>query len=219
MRRLYRRYSRLTVPQKRLYSLLTVITGIALLFYCLGIGSVVARSRLVRETALEIPPTFTASPTSVPTATAPPGSTPTPTSTLPPTPTQRPIPTFTPTPESVNITVVITDTQGVTSTVVISATVTPTPELTATVTVTAEASLMLSDLEPVRPSGHGTALSPAQDIAYADRHVHIWNRALLAQVVDPLFCRLSAYPSQRLIIAAWPGRTPGNTLRGSDLYG
>jgi len=136
MRGLLRRYTRLTVPQKRLYSALTVLTMVALLLYCLGIGSFLLRSRLVTETALEIPPTFTASPTPMPTSVAPPQSTATPTATLPPTPTQRPIPTFTPTPESVNVTVVITSTEGVTSTTVISATVTPTATFTPTITST-----------------------------------------------------------------------------------
>ena len=136
MRGLLRRYTRLTVQQKRLYSALTVLTMVALLLYCLGIGSFLLRPRLLTETALEIPPTFTPSPTPVPTSVATPQSTATPTATLPPTPTQRPIPTYTPTPESVNVTVVITSTDGVTSTTVISATVTPTATLTPTITST-----------------------------------------------------------------------------------
>jgi hypothetical protein len=149
MRKLFRRYTQLTVPQKRLYSLLTIVTLFALLLYCLGIGSFLLRSRLVPQVAAEIPATITASPTPVPTVLATPAHTATPTATLPPTPTQLPIPTFTPTPESVNVTVVITGTDGLTTTTVISATVTPTPTLTATVTITAEASL--------RPTG---ALEP-----------------------------------------------------------
>jgi len=136
MRGLLRRYTRLTVPQKRLYSALTVLAMVALLLYCLGIGSFLLRSRLVTETALEILPTFTASPTPMRTSVASPQSTATPTATLPPTPTQRPIPTYTPTPESVNVTVVITSTEGVTSTTVISATVTPTATFTPTSTST-----------------------------------------------------------------------------------
>ncbi len=143
MRHLFRRYAQLTVPQKRLYSLLTVVTAVATLLYCLGIGSLVVRSHLVPEVALESSPTATGTPTLVPTSMAWPETSTTPTATLPPTPTQRPIPTFTPTPESVNVTVVITDTEGVTTTVVISATVTPTPVLTPTVTITAEAFLTL----------------------------------------------------------------------------
>jgi hypothetical protein len=141
VRHLFRRYTQLTVPQKRLYSLLTVVTAVAVLLYCLGIGGLVARSHLVPEVALESSPTAIATSTLVPTSVAWPEASGIPTATLPPTPTQRPIPTFTPTPESVNVTVVITDTQGVTTTVVISATVTPTPNITPTVTITAEACL------------------------------------------------------------------------------
>jgi hypothetical protein len=149
MRGLFRRYTQLTVPQKRLYSLLSIVTLFALLLYCLGIGSFLLRSRLVSEVAADIPPTLTAVPTSMPTTLATPLNTATPTATLPPTPTQRPIPTFTPTPESVNVTVVITTTDGLTTTTVISATVTPTPTFTPTLTITAEASLTsTSALEP-----------------------------------------------------------------------
>jgi len=147
MRRIFRRYTQLSVPQKRLYSLLTVVTAVAALLYCLGVGSLVVRSRLVPEVALESSPAPAATPIPVPTSVAQPETSVTPTATLPPTPTQRPIPTFTPTPESVNITVVITNTEGLTTTVVISATVTPTPVLTPTVTVTAEASLTLPATE------------------------------------------------------------------------
>ena len=147
MRRIFRRYTQLTIPQKRLYSLLTVVTAVAALLYCLGIGSLVVRSRLVPEVALESSPAPTATLPLVPTSVAQPETSVTPTATLPPTPTQRPIPTLTPTPESVNITVVITNTEGLTTTVVISATVTPTPVLTPTVTVTAEASLKLPATE------------------------------------------------------------------------
>jgi hypothetical protein len=147
MRRIFRRYTQLTVRQKRLYSLLSVVTAVAALLYCLGIGGLVLRSRLVPEVALVSSPTPTATPTHAPTSVAQPATSVTPTPTLPPTPTQRPIPTFTPTPESVNITVVITNTDGLTSTVVISATVTPTPVLTPTVTVTAEVSLTLPAAE------------------------------------------------------------------------
>jgi hypothetical protein len=164
MRRIFRRYTQLTVPQKRLYSLLTAVTTVTLLLYCLGIGGFLLRSNLVPEVALETPPTFTASPSAVPTAVAPPGSTATPTATLPPTPTQLPIPTFTPTPESVNITVVITTTGGVTTTTIISATVTPTPVLTPTVTVTAEVALAPRILEPATQSVDGPPLLPATEI-------------------------------------------------------
>jgi hypothetical protein len=151
MRALLRRYGQLSVQQKRLYSALTVVTMVALLLYCLGIGSFVLRSRLVTETALEMPPTFTATPTPWPTGVATPQSTSTPTATLPPTPTQLPIPTYTPTPESVNVTIVITGTDGVTSTTVISATVTPTATFTPTITTTAEASLTLPAAETSAP--------------------------------------------------------------------
>jgi hypothetical protein len=164
MRRIFRRYTQLAVPQKRLYSLLTVITTVTLLLYCLGIGGFLLRSNLVPEVALEAPPTFTASPSAVPTTMAPPGSTATPTATLPPTPTQRPIPTFTPTPESVNITVVITTTGGITTTTIISATVTPTPVLTPTVTVTAEVSLAPQILEPITQSVDRPTPSPEREI-------------------------------------------------------
>jgi hypothetical protein len=141
VRSVFGRYSQLSASQKRLYSLLAVVTLIALLLYCLGLGGILLRSRLVRDVALELPPTFTATATLESTVVATPGPTHTPTATLPPTPTQRPIPTLTPTPESVNITVVITSTEGLTSTTVVSATVTPTPVLTPTVTITAAASL------------------------------------------------------------------------------
>jgi len=141
MRSILRRYGQLSAPQKRQYSLLTVVTLIALLLYCLGLGGLLVRSRLVTDVALELPPTFTATPSPQSTVVATPGPTRTPTATLPPTPTQRPIPTLTPTPESVNVTVVITSTGGLTSTIVVSATVTPTPVLTPTVTISAEASL------------------------------------------------------------------------------
>lgn len=219
MRRLFRRYSQLAAPHKRLYSLLTVITAIALLLYCLGIGSFLARSRLVPEVALEIPPTFTASPTSMPTSTAPPGSTSTPTATLPPTPTQRPIPTFTPTPESVNITVVITDTQGVTTTVVISATVTPTPELTATVTITAEASLTFPAVEPAALSVHTAALLPAPDTADRARLSAGCDHALLSQVAAVGPWRKTARPANRLSTTAFAGQTFCNTPARTYHYG
>lgn len=219
MRRLFRRYSTLAAPQKRLYSLLTVITAIALLLYCLGIGSFLARSRLVPEVALQIPPTFTASPTSMPTSTAPPGSTSTPTATLPPTPTQRPIPTFTPTPESVNITVVITDTQGVTTTVVISATVTPTPELTATVTITAEASLTFPAVEPPRLSVHTATLPPAPDIACRARPLPDWDQDLLGQIAAAWSWPTSANPPNRISTTACPGQTFCNIPSRTYHYG
>jgi hypothetical protein len=161
MRRLLRRYTQLTVPQKRLYSLLTIVTLFALVLYCLGIGSFLLRSRLVSEVAADIPPTLTASPTLIPTTLATPRNTATPTATLPPTPTQRPIPTFTPTPESVNVTVVITTTDGLTTTTVISATVTPTPTFTPTVTITAGTPLTLTGaLEPTRLSTHESRTAP-----------------------------------------------------------
>jgi hypothetical protein len=163
MRALLRRYTHLTVQQKRLYSALTVITTVALLMYCLGIGSLVLRSRLVTKTALELPPTFTATPTATPTSAAPIQSTSTPTATLPPTPTQRPIPTYTPTPESVNVTVVVTSTEGVTSTVVISATVTPTATFTPTITTTAQASLTLTALEIVALPIRGSTTPPVNE--------------------------------------------------------
>lgn len=192
MRGLLRRYDQLTVPRKRLYSALTVLTMVALLLYCLGISSFLLRSRLVPETALEVPPTLTPSPTPVPTSVAPPQSTATPTATLPPTPTQLPIPTFTPTPESVNVTVVITSTEGVTSTTVISATVTPTATFTPTITgtegvisttvisatvtptatftptitTTAEASLTLPAAEATAPLVRGRTPSPANESGY-----------------------------------------------------
>jgi len=219
MRRLFRRYSTLAAPQKRLYSLLTVITAIALLLYCLGIGSFLARSRLVPEVALQIPPTFTASPTSMPTSTAPPGSTSTPTATLPPTPTQRPIPTFTPTPESVNITVVITDTQGVTTTVVISATVTPTPELTATVTITAEASLAFPAVESPTLSVHTAALPPAPDIARRVRLLPDWDQDLLGQIAAAWSWRTSANPPNRISTTACSGQTFCNIPSRTYHYG
>ncbi len=219
MRRLFRRYSQLAAPQKRLYSLLTVLTAIALLLYCLGIGSFLARSRLVPEVALEIPPTFTASPTSMPTSTAPPGSTSTPTATLPPTPTQRPIPTFTPTPESVNITVVITDTQGVTTTVVISATVTPTPEITPTVTITAEASLTSPAAEPPTLSVHTATLPPAPDIAFRAQLLPIWDHDLLGHIAAVWSCHTSASPSRRLSPTAFAGQTFCNTPARTHHYG
>lgn len=186
MRGLLRRYTQLTVQQKRIYSALTVLTMVALLLYCLGIGSFIARSSLVTETALELPPTFTASPTAMPTSAAPPQSTATPTATLPPTPTQRPIPTFTPTPESVNVTVVITSTEGVTTTVVISATVTPTATFTPTITTTAEASLTLPAAEttalPIRgrtpPSvnetGYYARLWPGRSYEIAGKNTSSW---------------------------------------------
>jgi hypothetical protein len=167
MRGLIRRYSQLTVPQKRLYSLLTIVTLFALLLYCLGIGSFLLRSRLVSEVAADIPPTLTASPTLIPTTLATPRNTATPTATLPPTPTQRPIPTFTPTPESVNVTVVITTTDGLTTTTVISATVTPTPTFTPTVTITSEASLTLtSALELSLPSAQESSSAPGSQTWY-----------------------------------------------------
>ena len=219
MRRLFRRYSQLAAPHKRLYSLLTVITAIALLLYCLGIGSFLARSRLVPEVALQIPPTFTASPTSMPTSTAPPGSTSTPTATLPPTPTQRPIPTFTPTPESVNITVVITDTQGVTTTVVISATVTPTPELTPTVTITAEASLTFPAVEPPTLSAHRAMLPSAPDIACRARLLPNWDQDLLGQIAAAWSWRATASPANRLSTTAFAGHTFCNTSALTRHYG
>lgn len=173
MRRIFRRYTQLSASQKRLYSLLTLLTLIALLLYCLGLGGVLLRSRLVTDVALELPPTFTATPTTIATVPATAGPTGTPTATLPPTPTQRPIPTLTPTPESVNITVVITSTEGVTSTVVISATVTPTPELTPTVTITAEASLGTSCL------GGGMVTEPGVEIwAGVDATAEVCNLAV-----------------------------------------
>jgi hypothetical protein len=187
MRALLRRYGQLTVQQKRLYSALTVLTMVALLLYCLGIGSFLLRSRLVSETAMEIPPTFTASPTPLPTSVATPQSTSTPTATLPPTPTQRPIPTFTPTPESVNVTVVITSTDGVTSTTVISATVTPTATFTPTITTTAEASTTLPATETTAPlvggstppsvneSGCYAQLSPGPSYEIARHSTPLWS--------------------------------------------
>lgn len=219
MRRLFRRYSQLAAQQKRLYSLLTVITAFALLLYCLGIGSYLARSRLVPEVALEIPPTFTASPTSMPTSTAPPGSTSTPTATLPPTPTQRPIPTFTPTPESVNITVVITDTQGVTTTVVISATVTPTPELTPTITITAEASLTFPAVDPPALSVHTAALPPSPDIACRARLLPNWDQDLLGHIAAAWSWRTSVNPSKRLDTTTYPLQTLGNTPTRTQHFG
>jgi hypothetical protein len=162
MRRIFRRYVQLSASQKRSYTLLILLTVVALLLYCLGLGGVFLRSRLVIDTALQLPPTFTATATPQATSPATAGPTGTPTATLPPTPTQRPIPTFTPTPESVNITVVITSTEGLTSTVVVSATVTPTPVLTPTVTITAEASLV----SPTQPES--TAISYAGQNARGD---------------------------------------------------
>jgi hypothetical protein len=162
MRKLFRRYTQLTVPQKRLYSLLTIITLFAMLLYCLGIGSFLLRSRLVPQVAADIPATITASPTPVPTTPATPAHTATPTATLPPTPTQLPIPTFTPTPESVNVTVVITGTDGLTTTTVISATVTPTPTFTPTVTITAEASLRLTGASEPGPLSTHSSGAPSE---------------------------------------------------------
>lgn len=147
MRRLFRRYTQLTVSQKRLYSLLTVVTIFALLLYCLGVSSFLIRAWLVPRVAVQTSPTFTANATLTATTVMTPQHSSTPTATLPPTPTQRPIPTYTPTPtitptlEIITTTVIITATPGVTTTVVISATVTPTPVLTPTVTVTTETSL------------------------------------------------------------------------------
>ncbi|MGB3904516.1 MAG: hypothetical protein WBB22_06295 [Anaerolineae bacterium] len=149
MRRLFRRYTQLTVSQKRLYSLLTVITTFALLLYCLGVSSFLLRLQLVPQVAGQTSPTFAANGTVTATIVMTPKHTSTPTSTLPPTPTQRPIPTYTPTPtitptlEIITMTVIVTATPGVTTTAVISATVTPTAVLTPSVTVTAEASLRM----------------------------------------------------------------------------
>ena len=187
MRGLLRRYAQLSVQQKRVYSALTVVTVVALLLYCLGIGSFVLRSRLVTETALDLPPTFTASPPPLPTNEATPRNTSTPTATLPPTPTQLPIPTNTPTPESVNVTVVITSTEGVTSTVVISATVTPTATFTPTITTTAEASLafpagettatlLRADTPPfVRASAYAAQLSPGPGYGIPHHTAPLWS--------------------------------------------
>ena len=218
MRGLLRRYTRLTVPQKRLYSALTVLTMVALLLYCLGIGSFILRSRLVTETALELPPTFTASPTPMPTSVASPQSTATPTATLPPTPTQRPIPTYTPTPESVNVTVVITSTEGVTSTTVISATVTPTATFTPTITTTAEASLTLPAAETTAPlvrgstppsfneSGCYVQLWPGRSYEIAGKNTSSWFsresrvRTDILHNTDspqPTFCKSTALTLQR----------------------
>jgi hypothetical protein len=147
MRRLFRRYTQLTVSQKRIYSLLTVITVFALLMYCLGIGSLLIRSQLVPEVAVQIPSTSSPSATHTSVTIVTPEHTYTPTATLPATPTQRPIPTYTPTPtitptlEIITMTVLVTSTPGVVATEVISVTVTPTPVITPTVTVTTEASL------------------------------------------------------------------------------
>ena len=218
MRGLLRRYAQLTVPQKRLYSALTVLTMVALLLYCLGIGSFLLRPRLVTETAQEIPPTFTPSPTPVPTSVASPQSTSTPTATLPPTPTQRPIPTLTPTPESVNVTVVITSTDGVTSTTVISATVTPTATFTPTITTTAEASLILPAAETTAPlvggstppsvneSGYYAQLSPGRSHEIAGKNTSSWFsqesrvRTNILHNTDspqPTFCKSTALTLQR----------------------
>lgn len=175
MRGIFRRYTQLSVSQKRVYSLLTLLTLIALLLYCLGLGGVLLRSRLVTDVALELPPTFTATPTTAATVAATAGPTGTPTATLPPTPTQRPIPTLTPTPESVNITVIITSTEGVTSTVVISATVTPTPELTPTVTITAEASLGTSYLGDGMVPEPGVGISAVVDSAAEGCNLAVWH--------------------------------------------
>lgn len=159
MRRLFRRYTQLTVSQKRIYSLLTVITIFALLLYCLGIGSLLIRSQLVPDVAVQIPPTFSPSATHTSVTIVTPEHTSTPTATLPATPTQRPIPTYTPTPtitptlEIITMTVLVTSTPGVVATEVISVTVTPTPVITPTVTVTTEASLTT----PLLP--HHAALS------------------------------------------------------------
>ncbi len=149
MRRLFRRYAQLTVSQKRVYSLLTVITIFVLLLYCLGISSLLIRLRLVRDVGAEIPPTLTPTRTLAPTVIVTPEHTSTASATLPPTPTQRPIPTYTPTPtitptlEIITMTVFVTATPGVLTTIVISATVTPTPVLSPTVTITGETSLSL----------------------------------------------------------------------------
>ena len=216
MRSLLRRYSHLSASRKRLYSLLTLITLVALLLYCLGLGGFLLRSRLVSDLALELPPTFTATSTPQSTTPATPGPTGTPTATLPPTPTQRPIPTYTPTPETVNITVVITSTEGLTSTMVISATVTPTPVLTATVTITAEASL--GALSLVRPMGSqsGATTSPGLEIASKLRCSACWSQAARnvlpfrltsGQDSDSATCLLSAAcraPTSRQT----PARTP-----------
>lgn len=170
MRRLFRRYTQLTVSQKRLYSLLIVITTFALLLYCLGVSSFLLRLQLVPQVAVQTSPTFAANGTVTATIVMTPKHTSTPTATLPPTPTQRPIPTYTPTPtitptlEIITMTVIVTSTPGVTTTAVISATVTPTPVLSPTVTVTTEASLRtpvivgctgLSMFEPRLTSGPG----------------------------------------------------------------
>jgi len=181
MRSLFRRYRQLAVPEKRLYSLLTIITLLALLLYCLGISSYFLRSQLVPQVAMETPPTSTAAPTSMPTTLATPGDTATPTATLPPTPTQRPIPTLTPTPESVNVTVVITTTGGLTTTTVISATVTPTPVLTATLTITSEAPLSPTgtaepEEAPVDPS---ESLSPWTTSSCASAHLDLIHFSLV----------------------------------------
>jgi hypothetical protein len=176
MRRLFRRYRELTVAQRRLYSFLIVITAFTALLYCLGVSSLLLRSQLVREVAVESLPTFTPSFTPTPTTVLLPGQTPTPTATLPPTPTQRPIPTYTPTPtptstpETITMTVVITATPGVTTTIVISATVTPTPVLTPTATITAETSL-------APPLAVGpTSPSLATSKAYASRGIGCCNQ-------------------------------------------
>jgi hypothetical protein len=191
MRGFFGRYTQLTVPQKRLYSLLTIVTLFALVLYCLGIGSFLLRSRLVSEVTADLPPTLTASPTLMPTALATPRNTATPPATLPPTPTQRPIPTFTPTPESVNVTVVITTTDGLTTTTVISATVTPTPTFTPTVTITAEASLTLTSALELGPlSTHETGSAPESQTSYRAHLPLDWDQSSTTHVA-------SAEPSPR----------------------
>jgi hypothetical protein len=219
MRGLLRRYTQLSVPQKRLYSALTVLTMVALLLYCLGIGSFILRSRLVTETALELPPTFTPSPTSMPTSVATPQSTSTPTATLPPTPTQRPIPTYTPTPESVNVTVVITSTEGVTSTTVISATVTPTATFTPTITITAEASLTLPAAETTAPLvGGSTPPSVNKSGCYAQLSPGL--RYEIARHSTPLWSpRERIAPSALLTDACFPELTSCKSTAVALRYG
>jgi hypothetical protein len=219
MRSIFRRYRQLSAPQKRLYSLVAVVTLIALLLYCLGLGGLLLRSRLVGDVALELPPTFTATPSPQSTVVATPGPTRTPTATLPPTPTQRPIPTLTPTPESVNITVVITSTVGLTSTMVISATVTPTPVLTPTVTITAEASLGASYVSgpsvpefelPMRQGSDGWVHPPG---LVAQLH---------AEVSDAVFLRGSGQdtgPARYLVNGPYRATTRREMVAQSPHYG
>lgn len=219
MRRFFQRYSHLSPSQKRLYSLLSLITLAALLLYCLGLSSLLLRSRLVSDVALVLPPTFT--PTSTPQATTPAtaGPTGTPTATLPPTPTQRPIPTYTPTPESVNITVVITSTEGVTSTTVISATVTPTPVLTATVTITAEASLRAPSLSYRDRSPSGATASALLETEGQTRALA--SRAQAAANVDPLplASRADCHSATCAPSVVWPASTSRETSQRQPRHG